>query len=257
MAASVLRLIGGALVVAGVATLAVAAPEMVQRVRAHTTSAPTVQWAARVLADDAFNYRGDPVTIETTRDEGGPVVAVSWRGATEILPVTGLDETRLPRLLRHKEWLRVLEMAPVSGDQSAPEALAAGAESSLVVVGRAPAEGYDPATWGKVIDKQWRYSFLRLTESGAIERSAGTADEIAPDTWQAAAAFAVSPELAKSSAVATTMRTLHPGKAPANDSFGKLGWTWTAAGLAIMGIVVGGMLFAGSFLGRSGHPNDE
>lgn len=257
MAASFVRLLGGALIVAGVATLAVSAPELVQRIRAQATDAPRTQWAGRTVSDDSFNYRGQPVTLETTRDDAGPVVSVRWGAAAESMPVTGLDDPRLPKLLRHKDWLRVLELTPVTGGQSPDAALAGGAESILVIVGRAPAAGYDPATWGAVLDGEWRYTFLKLSASGGIERSEAPAADLTPDTWQAAAAFAVNPELTRSASVSATMRTLHPGKAPARDSFSGLGWTWSASGLAVMGIVVGGMLFAGSFLSRRGRPLDD
>lgn len=52
----------------------------------------------------------------------------------------------------------------------------------------------------------------------------------------------------RSAALQVTKSMMHPGKAPQQDSFQSLGWTWTAAGLAVMGIVIGSMFLGASFI---------
>lgn len=254
MSPMLLRLIGGSLIVGAVATLAVAAPEMVARLRERRDHAPLVRWATKPIADESFKYRGDPVRITTTPSEDGGSVEVSWRGHAERLPITGRDDPRLPELLRHNDWLRVLEIVQVRGMQTPEQALASGqSESRLVVVARAPAPGYDPATWGQVREQEWTYTFIELLPDGTMRRSSMPLGAIEPRTWQDALALQVTPELQRNAALQITSTTLHPGKGEGVDeSFRTLGWTWTAAGLAVLAIAVGSALFGASFISRGG-----
>lgn len=252
MSPMLLRLFGGALVVGAVATLSVAAPEMVSRLRERRDQSPLVRWATKPVADEAFSYRGDPVRVATTLGDSGGSVDVVWRGHTERLPITGRDDPRLPGLLRHNDWLRVLEIVQVRGLQTPESALASGdSESRLVVVARAPAPGYDPDTWGQVREKEWSYTFVELLPDGTMRRSSMPLGEIEPRTWQDAVALQVTPELQRNAALQLTSTTLHPGRREGVDeSFRALGWTWTAAGLAVLAGVVGAAMFGASFISR-------
>ena len=242
------------------AALALALVEMTSRIDgAVADDENSPRWATRRIADQSFAYRGAPVTLTPAHNaDAAPIVSVRWGDAEAALPVTGREDPRLPQLLRHDDWLRVFEVRAVT-DRPDPAASETAPDDhrKLVAVARAPAPGYDPETWGRVRQKDWTYTFLEFLPRGAIEQTAMPRSALPPGSWQEVAALQITPGVRRSAALKFTQSMMHPGKAPEEDSFSSLGWTWTVAGLSVMGLVVGAMLFGASFITGWRAPADH
>ncbi len=231
------RIIGGAIILAGAAMLAFALPAMTARLRERSETAPPVRWFVETVYDDEFRYHGHPVELRTVSDGPEAFVEVHWMGAVERLPVTGRDDPRLPELMRHADWLRVLQMVKVRGGQTPDEALATPeGEHRVVVASRAPDEGLSENKRGKMRRNAWKYTFVRLLPEGGVDRSSAFLPQLEQRTWQHAAALEV------------TNTPRRPAAELVDDGFGALGWTWPVGGIGVLLLFVGAMVVGGSFL---------
>ncbi|MEM8835564.1 MAG: hypothetical protein AAGD00_07070 [Planctomycetota bacterium] len=267
-----MKTLGLALIALGLAAMLVAVPRMVARMEARDPGDLT--WFLDPITTQSFDYRGLPVRIEVIepesyRDQELPIEAallprkeralarIEWRGERFEIPIEGLDDPRLPELLRFDDWMRVLVMA--IGPRTR-EDLINGLESGdvqprLVIATRLPPEDYDPKSWGLVRRAEWRYTFVELLAEGQAPASEtsrvidgvfglaeGTYREIddlgSPtiraergregDHWMYASMLQITP---------TALYRSTGRNRPIQDSFGALGWTWTvtlAGGLALV-----------------------
>lgn len=237
--------------------LIVSIPAMAQRL---ANRGGGVVWFHDPIPAQDFTFLGAPASVHTVDPPLGvdqrPTLVVTWRGETTSVEIEkGIyDDPRLPGLLRHDDWLRILVMA--EGARSREELDRKIAEGSvqprLVIAMRFPAENYDPGSWGSVRRREWRYRFLELLPESrspekktewfegtyadldklgdpAYVRSSGRESEV----WKYAAMQHVTPTLlfrSKNKSIDDAMRAM--------------GWTWPLAGVSIMALVVGALIIA-------------
>ncbi|MBL8745588.1 MAG: hypothetical protein JNK58_04435, partial [Phycisphaerae bacterium] len=192
-----------------------------------------------------------------------PVLEIRWRDEVSRVEIEeGIrDDPRLPGLLRHDDWLRILVMA--EGARSREELDRGIADGTihprLIIAMRFPAKDFDPGSWGTVRRKEWRYRFLELLpESRSPEKThewfEGTYGELdrlgdptyvkesgrQSEAWKYAAMQHVTPSL-----------LFRSRNRSIDDAMLAMGWTWPVAGLSVMGLVVGSILLAISGASRS------
>jgi hypothetical protein len=259
-------MIGAVLLAASVGGLAASIPTMARRL-SHRGLA--VVWFADPVAEERFKFAGEEVeirTVEAAGDGAGarPTLEVVWRGETSSFEIEeGVrDEPRLPGLLRHDDWLRVLVMA--EGARSGEEVnagIAAGTiRPRLIVAMRRPAEGYDPGSWGTVRRREWRYRFLELLPPSA---SPETATRLHEHTYAeldrlSDPAAQRDPALRDEVWKYSAMQHVTPGtlfrarNRPVEDAMQAMGWTWPVAGVSVIGAVAGLILVSSRDSGRGG-----
>lgn len=211
------------------------------------------------VTETEFVFEDHPVTLErVTIDPQSNAFAVerafqlSYRGESVSFPIVLDDNTKLPGLLGVEQWFRVLPM--VTGASSADDAAAKLASGELkprmIVAARYPTEGVDPETWGLVQRSQWGYWLAELNPAGpdAItltkktyreldalhtpgkytpEDMIPTPEERSRDLWQHYAMQQVTP----SQFFRAKDRNL-------DSALEAMGWTWPAAGLSGLGIMI-------------------
>lgn len=251
-----LRLIGLLLTLASTIGLIASIPAMADRLSHRDLG---VVWFNEPITDPEFRFHGEQVRILTLAgDEAGAQgrLEIHWRDETRSFEIEeGMrDDPRLPGLLRHDDWLRVLVMAQgARSEQELTAGLADGTiHARLIVVMRLPAAGFDPGSWGSVRRKEWRYRFVELlprevSPDRAFDLMESTYAELDPlgdpkylkqsgrahEAWKYAAMQQVTP--------ATLIRSK---SRPIDDAMQAMGWTWTVAGLSVMGLVVGVVMMA-------------
>lgn len=200
------------------------------------------------IMDPVFRFAERPVSFITDDSRTVPVVTLAYGDRTLDLPQTipgGVES--LPDLRRHEDWLRVFRFALTKG-QTVDEVGAAIREGSirdrLAVVVRIPPRGVDPASWGQVWAKRWKFDLHELMPDGTIvserlgypTRKRGEPPkpgELVEGSWQYHAA----------------LLTMPPNRGPAprfgNDAVGEFGWTFAGVGLsAVAAAVATGFLLA-------------
>jgi len=210
-------------------------------------------WFLDPILSAEFAFRGENFRVretDITDDDGEehPAVVVSFRGRETVIPVEKRDE-RLPDLLKYENWMEVLPMAEGGTARNADE-IDAGLKSGkiiprLIVATRQTPEGYDPGSWGLVRRKDWRYTFyefkLDVPAEESVEVSSGTYRELEElidpdiraeqgredDLWMYHAMIQVTPA------------NYYPKNKQVDESIAAMGWSWPAAGVSFLGIMVG------------------
>jgi hypothetical protein len=182
---------------------------MARRVAAYHEAHPRHLFAFLRVHNREFTYAGRPVRLADDRsDPANPYLVVTYGDATERLRVTIPGDYRLPDLLPHEDWMRVLLFTPLSGmtvEEFERRVQDGTARARLVIVTRTPRAGTDPRTWGSVMKKDWSFDFYELTESGVIVHehlkyptTRGVAPpkpgELQENTWQFQAALQLMPQ---------------------------------------------------------------
>ncbi len=269
------RLLGLLLLIASLVGLGVSLPAMAQRLshREDLKNRPMV-WFEEPVYDEVFTFRAEPVSVKTITADGTgqplavPEVVVTWRGSEARFPVPpGFDDPRLPGLLRHSDWFKIMPMVAARGssDQDVRKQIAEGAITpTLIAAARYPAEGYDAGSWGLVRRREWKYRYAEFRAEGppesAIETSEATYAElerfIAPGPydkplgevtdaererklWQHAAMLQVTPAMLYRAKDKQVQSGIHA-----------MGWTWPVAGVSVLGVILGAGLVALSGLSR-------
>ncbi len=246
------------LIALSVIGLVISIPAMAGRLSHRTTS---VVWFHDPIPVEEFEFLGSPasvLTIDPPKDAAGtrPRLEIRWRNETSEVEIEdGIrDDPRLPGMLRHDDWLRILVMAEGAGSQlELDQGIAQGTiQPRLIIAMRLPAKDYDPGSWGAVRRKEWRYRFLELlpearSPAKTCEWFEGTYAELdklgdptfikasgrQSEAWKYAAMQHVTPSL-----------LFRSKNRSINDAMLSMGWTWPVAGVAIMGLVVGFLVFA-------------
>lgn len=254
--------------------LVLSASEMARRVAAFHKENRREVYAFKAVNTRSFEYSGRPVTLRDLGDGSGNTFVVTRYGDDEIkLRATIPGDLRLPDLLPHQDWLRVLRFAAATGytlDQLRARMDSGEVRDRLVIVTRTPEAGSDPSSWGETNRRAWKFDFYEFKPEGgfAHERKSfpnpsrprvktnwanlfssdepvftvlkppRAADELEENTWQFQAALQVMP----------------PARAPnprfTNDGLHAMGWTLPATSLSILALV-GSLMVAGAPRGRS------
>ena len=216
---------------------------------------------ANVMRPSARAFPFDPPDADPKTNH--PVaLLVHWRGQSVRFDLGGRDEPRLPGMLRHEDWFRLMPMVEGRADNHG-ELLRLFEENKthprLIAAARYPAAGYDDQTWGLVRRREWRYRFAEFKVDGPPEASIRTWDTtygkvesaVAPGphdkpvegltdeqrnelAWQYDAMIQVTPSplfRAKDKVVQQGMDAMS--------------WTWPVAGVSVMGMVIGALVTFG------------
>lgn len=164
-------------------------------------------FAFQELALRSFEYAGRPVDL-TDEDEAGIwYLRLTYGDATERLPVAVPGDRRLPGLMPHAGWLRVLRFAEADGkklDELQAQMRAGEVRDRLVAVTRSPRPGQDPLTYGNADPRGWVFDFYEFKPEGGFEHErlrfpttkthqAARDGELRENTWQYQAALSVMP----------------------------------------------------------------
>jgi len=249
------RTIGLGMIAISGAALAMSLPTMISRIRAHTAAVEIPLWQGETFRQTRFEHKGKAFAL-TTEDlpaddpRPGAEVVVRWGDDEARLLTQGLDDPRLPGLLRHRNWLQIIAF-PRAEDAVTPEEAydaATGRVSDtdawkIVVVARRPTTVRDPDEWKAVRAKdwkQWSYTFLELGDAGII-RSDAIYSELDEAGWRHFAAAIVTPGVFKDAS--STMSVMnYPNYKGVHGVIDQMGWTWAAVGVEAMVFVIGGLL---------------
>lgn len=180
-----------------------------------------------------FTFADRQVTLVDEDSTGGDVYVNLNYGQESIrLRATMTPgDSRLPGLVSHEQWLRVLWFAPIVepvAGSKVPE--------RMVIVTLSPPPGTDPESYGRTWRKEWDFDFYELQADGRIEHhrlgfpttkrhEAPRDDELVEGTWQWYAALALVP----------------PGQAPkykfTNTGMGAAGLTLPLAAVFLLASV--------------------
>lgn len=211
------------------------------------------------VGEDEFIFEDHDVTIErvaidpaSTPFDKSRALRVHYRGESVDFPIVEYDNQKLPGLLGIEQWFRVLPM--VTGARSAEDAAEKLADGTLrprmIIAARYPAEGFAEDSWGLVRRSEWGYWLAELNPTGdepitltrksyreldalhtpgkyTPEEMIPTPEQRSRDLWMHYAMQQVTP----SQFFRAKDRNL-------DSALEAMGWTWPAAGVSGLGIMV-------------------
>lgn len=198
---------------------------------------PRQVFAFKRVEEPAFKFAGRQVTLTDDRSNPEqPVLVVRYGDDEERLRVTVPGDYRLPKLVPHENWMRILIFAPASRRDPGEFLSQMDATDSpyrLVLVTRTPRAGVDPHTWGAAWQRDWTFDFYEFQREGGFRhevlRYPTTAGikrpkegELHENTWQYQAALQLMP---KAGAVGPTRNFF-------GDALTAAGWYLPAAAFA-------------------------
>jgi hypothetical protein len=265
------RKAGVVLVLASLVVLAFTIPSMASRL--DNRSNP-IRWASVRTVASEFDYFDN---IKGSIEFHNKTATLRWGDSFVEISVPGEPFPGMTDLRGYSQWIAILAMASVErGD--IPE-LEEGLHSGqiiprLIVVARETPEDQGPAGWGEASTKAWLYRFWELTPDGKIIPDESThthkyyGKEVVetgfisyrglsymPDTWQFAAAMQVTPSL-QTPAARSSSPLSYPNFVNVRAALTAMGWTWPTAGVSILTLIIGGLMFAGSFVGSRRQPQE-
>jgi hypothetical protein len=188
---------------------------MARRIASFHESDKREVYAFQRVESREFDFAGHKATLTDDRsDPRAPILVVKYADHETRIPVSVPPDVesarwKLPGLIPHEDWLRVLRMAPRGGmtTQEWLEKRDSGQlEQRLILVARIPQPGADPQTWGNVWKKLWSFDFYELMPDGSIARharlkypttrgiKAPKIGELRENTWQFQAALQTMPQ---------------------------------------------------------------
>jgi len=218
-------------------------------------------YAFKSVTSRAFDYNQRPVSISDERGDGKDGgagndlrVVVRYGDDTLTLSPTLPSDTRLPGLIAHEDWMRVLRFAAATGstlDQLRARMDSGQVRDRLLIVTRSPEPGSDPSSRGEVNKRAWTFDFYEFAPGGGFDHQRKSfpvkrrADlrtgevppapdnELKENTWQYQAALMVMP----------------PARGPnpqfSNDGLHAMGWTLPATSISML-TMLGALMFAAS-----------
>ncbi|MFZ2874449.1 MAG: hypothetical protein WAZ94_08195 [Phycisphaerales bacterium] len=230
--------------------------DMSARIRAFLQENPPNIYAFLPILTREFTFEGRVVSLTDESVPDKPASLLVRYGDAEVhVPVTIPPRHKLPGLVTHEDWLRVMLFAPRSGItmEAFEEGVRSGSiQTRLAVVSRTPPEGFDPEGWGAVRKKDWTFDFWELRPDGVVDHKTlkyptarGLKEprpgELHENTWEFQAALLLMPNAGK--------------KGPTHNFYGDAlsaaGWRLPAA--AFFGLVATvGVAFAAAPSGRGG-----
>ncbi|GJQ29943.1 MAG: hypothetical protein HBSAPP03_18270 [Phycisphaerae bacterium] len=123
---------------------------------------PREIYAFKTIGEPAFTFGGIPVTL--TNDlaiPDQPYLVVKYGEDDLRLRVTVPGDYRLPKLIPHNDWMRVLAFAPAVNktEREFLDDLTRNNDYRLVIVTRTPRPGVDPKTFGAAWQRDWSFDF--------------------------------------------------------------------------------------------------
>lgn len=196
-----------------------------------------------------FTYADRPVTLTDEGKPAEPDPAAMWflnvrYGSDELkLRATVPGDPRLPGLVPHMDWLRLLRFAEGKGMslQALRDKVERGeVQDRLVLVTRTPEPGADPETFGRSNKRAWLFDFYTFRPEGGFDRQrlrfphTSTRSKPKPsaipmleeNTWQYQAAMLVMPP-----GSITTQKF-------ERDALGAMGWTLPATSLSFVALLL-------------------
>ncbi|MCE7973542.1 MAG: hypothetical protein DYG92_04340 [Leptolyngbya sp. PLA1] len=186
--------------------------DMSARIRLFLQEHPPNIYAFLPLLAREFTFADRTVSLTDESPPGKPATLLVRYGDAEVrVPVTIPPRHKLPGLVTHEDWLRVMLFAPRSGMtmEAFEEGVRTGKiETRLAIVSRTPPEGFDPEGWGAVRKKDWTFDFWELKTDGSIEHKTlkyptarGLKEprpgELHENTWEFQAALLLMPNAGK------------------------------------------------------------
>lgn len=223
---------------ASLATFVLAVTLMAGRLQDFNKTSHRTLWAFQEVDERRFSFAGRDVTLTDADDADGWKLVVKYGDDSLRLRVTIPGDRRLPGLIPHRDWMRVLRFAEqtnIAQDVLAKQLDAGDKRDHLVIVCRVPRPGADPETWGKVWRKDTVFEFYEFKPEGGFEHQRlvyptskqnqpYTEGELREDTWQMQAALRVVPA-GMGPKAKYRLATMHA-----------LGWTWPLAFLGVVGM---------------------
>jgi hypothetical protein len=217
---------------------------LAQHIHDYNSKSERTPYVFKSVGDRTFTFAGRPVSLVDEDKEGQSVVVLRY-GEKELRLVASIapQDARLPGLVRHSDWLRVLRFAEFKGDskEAFKEHLDQG-NDRLVVLTRRPLTAPDPRT-GDVWRRDWVFDFHELLPSGEIQTRAlrypktkgdkdPRPDELRNNTWEMDAAMTLMPQNPPDS-----LNFGRPTTAFKDDALRTAGWTMPAAVISVLGLV--------------------
>lgn len=228
-----------------VLVLAVSGSLLASRLVTFYKEHPTKHWIFQDLDDRAFTYAGRTVTLTDEKDDAGTRFLNVSYGEEKLrlrvtIPHRQFEALAAQGLAAHRDWMRVLRFAEVSGmdaDDAMGEMKQGKIADRLAIVTRSPRAGVDPGTWGESWRKDWSFEFFEFLPAGGFDRKRlhyptnkrgepAKPGELAEGTWEFDAALLAMPK----SGV--------PNQQFINTGFKAMGWTFPAACLSSVAFVV-------------------
>ncbi|MBX3380970.1 MAG: hypothetical protein KF805_12830 [Phycisphaeraceae bacterium] len=208
---------------------------MARRVAEHNQRERKVYFFKEILKKD-FEFKGVPVHI-TDINPGTPDwhLNIAYGAENLRLHVSVPGNPKLPDLVAHNDWLRVLlfaearHMTAATLEQKVREGEV---PERLAIVTRSPLPGAEPGKWQDVWKSGWAYDFYEFDDghfkherftypTGKPDREPKPG-QLPADTWQFQAASAVTPQ------------TQRPSNRFTMDALNAAGWTLPAAAWSTM-----------------------
>lgn len=196
----------------------------------HRTSKREV-YAFESRTAKQFKFAGKSVTFEDDRtDPQNQLLIVKYGDAEPLrLRVSVPGNPKLPDLLPHEDWLRVLRFGLMSGRTMAQFKADLGSAElpdRVAIVTRSMRPGADPSTWGAVWIKDWYFDFYELLPQGGFKHEKlryptnrvgepAKEGELRENSWEFQAALQLMPQSARERIAGKTT----------NDAMSHLGWT--------------------------------
>lgn len=144
------------------------------RVANYHRQRPREVYAFQALNLRHFDYAGRPVSLadEVDPTSGETWLNVDYGGEKLRLRATIPGDARLPGLVAHNDWLRVLRFTSATGlgvDELRRRMESGELRDRLVLVTRTPEPGSDPHSRGEVNRKAWMFDFYELRAEGGFE----------------------------------------------------------------------------------------
>ena len=205
-----------------------------------------------IFEDRAVTIERTPISADSNAFGAERALRVTYRDTIVDFPIVTTDNELLPGLVGVKDWFRVLPM--VTGARSAEDAAARLQSGELkprmIIAARYPAEGFDTESWGLVRRSEWGYWLAELhpetdpaitggkksyRELDALHTpSKYTPEEMIPtpeqrsrDLWQHYAMQQITPS-----------QFFRAKDKNLDSALSAMGWTWPAAGVSGLGIMV-------------------
>lgn len=171
-------------------------------------------FAFKHIDERAFTFHGTPVTLtDDLAIKDQPYLLVTYGDTVQRLRVTVPGDYRLPKLVPHNNWMRVMAFAPAvnKSEREFLDDLSTNKDYRLVLVTRTPRAGVDPKTFGAAWQRDWAFDFYEFNRGATDGVGAGFAHqrldyptrsgnkppkdgELRENTWQFQAALQLMPK---------------------------------------------------------------